>query len=115
MMNGFTGGILDGFFIFHAFFNLVFLLGFILFAVWLVQFLLKKKQILLWAGVFLIFGILGLFFTFRGGTSGMMFGNQYSLNEMFEHMLDDEHEEIDSPEDFRDHMIEEMREHMGIE
>lgn len=115
MMNSFSGSMPGGLWLLHILFDLVFLIGLALFVVWLVQFLLKKKQLLTWAIVLLIVGILGILLTFQGKMFGIKgFGNQMELSGMYQHMLEEEHEEIASPEEFREHMLEEMQEHMGF-
>lgn len=116
MMNVFSGGLPGGMWLLHILFDLTFLIGLVLFMVWLVQYLLKKKQLLTWAMVLLIIGIIGMVLTFRWNMFGMMgYGNQFGLSGMYQHMLDEDHEDISSPEEFRDHMLEEMQEHMGFE
>lgn len=115
MMNMFSGVIPGGMWLFHILFCLVFLIGLSLFLVWLVQFLLKKNQLLTWAIILLIVGIIGLLSTFQGSMFAIRgYGSQFGLTEMYQHMLDDEHDEFNTPEEFRDHMLEEMQEHMGL-
>lgn len=44
----------------------------------------------------------------------MGFNTPFGFQGMYQHMFDEDHEEITSPDEFRQHMIEEMEEHMGI-
>lgn len=116
MMNAFSGGMSGGIWSLHILFCLGFFIGLVLFVVWLVQFLLKKKQLLIWAVVLLVIGILGMLLTFPGHMFDKRgYGDKFGLSGMYQHMLEEEHEDINSPEEFREHMLEEMEEHMGFE
>lgn len=106
MMNSFSGGMLGGLWLLHILFCLGFFIGLVLFVVWLVQYLSKKKQLLIWAVALLGVGILGMVLTFQGHTFGRIGA--------YQHMLGEEHEEFNSVEEFREHMLEEMEEHMGF-
>lgn len=106
MMNAFSGDMLGVVWVLHGLFCLGFFIGLVLFVVWLTRFLLKKKQLLLWAIVLLVVGVLGMVLTFQGHTFGKA--------GMYQYMLDEEHEEFNSPEEFREHMLEEMEERMGL-
>lgn len=115
MMNIFSGGFPSGIWILHILFNLLFVIGFVLFLVWLVQYLNKKQQLITWAIILLTISIVGILLTFQGSMFNMMgFNTPFGFQGMYQHMFDEDHEEITSPDEFRQHMIEEMEEHMGI-
>lgn len=115
MMGMYSGGLPVGMGLLHFLFCLAFLIGLVLFVVWLVQVLNKKKQLLGWAIGLLVIGIIGVLLTFQFLGFGMMrgFGNN-SYQSMIDHMSDEEHDEFTTADEFREHMLEEMQEHMGF-
>ena len=111
----FPDGMPGGMWLLHILFCLLFLIGLVLFIVWLVQFLMKKKSLLTWAITLLVIGVIGMFLTFQFIGFGMMRSwNKGDFQGMYQYMLDDEHSDFSTPEEFREHMIEEMEEDMGL-
>ena len=100
----------------HVLFLVAILLGLILFLRW--AFLaLDKKSLMGWILWFLVIGLLGMFLTSGWGFQGMqaMHGSgQYGSDGFWSHMLQEDHEDIETAEQWREHMLEEMEEHMGF-
>lgn len=109
----------------HALFGVVLFLGVVLFIVWAFR-ALDKKALSTWMLWLLIVGALGVLLTSQfgfggfgiwGGRGGMMGGTsgfqQVNWQEMAKDMMSDDHSDLTTPEQWRDHMFEEMQEHMG--
>lgn len=98
----------------HLFFMTVFLVGVIFFVAWAIR-ALSKEQLKNWAIWALAIGFIGLLVTMMlgfGGRTGVYgFEGEEWLNM---HLMDEEHEELSSLDDWREHMLEEMEEHMGF-
>ncbi len=93
----------------HVFFLIVFLVGLVLFIVWAVR-TIKKDKLLPWAIGLLILGILGGSFTMQWGM--MNSWNNVNWQNMAQHMRDEDHSDLTAPEEWQEHMLEEMSEYM---
>jgi fatty acid desaturase len=100
----------------HWLFGLALVLGAILFVVWAVR-ALNKKSLATWAAWLLIVGALGTILTSGWGMSGVWSGmhgyGSVNWQGMGQHMMDDDHAELGTAEEWQEHMLEEMKEHMG--
>ena len=117
-MNTFSGssyGIWGGWHI-HMLFGLALLVGLVFFVVWAIR-AIGKKELASWALALIIIGALGVILTAGWGGKGwtMMHGNNSSWQEMAEHMEDEDHSDLQTSEDWQEHMKEEMSEHMGFD
>lgn len=114
MMGTFAGGGAGLLWVLHFLFCLAFLIGLILFIVWIVNVLSKKKQLLPWALGLLAVGIIGILLTCQYVGYGMMktFKN-YDFGSKAEGMMLEQNMEFGTPEDM---MMQEtgMTEEMGI-
>ena len=101
---------------FHWIFIGLLIVGAVLFVRW--AFLaLSKDQVKTWAIWLIIIGALGMVLTANWGLEGMRYMHGSYNNTgywMMGHMFDDEYQNFDTPEEWRDHMLDEMEEHMGI-
>lgn len=110
----------------HLLFGTVLVLGVVLFVAWALR-SLDKKGLGQWALWLLIIGALGVLLTSQFGFGGLLFGGgggmmggmmgggfrQVNWQEMAKDMITEDHSDLTTPEQWRDHMFEEMREHMG--
>lgn len=100
----------------HWIFIGLLIIGAILFVRW--AFIsLSKEQVKDWAIWLIIIGTLGMVLTSNWGFEGMRYMHSSfnnNSNWMTTHMFDDEYKNFNTPEEWREHMLEEMEEHMGI-
>lgn len=98
----------------HWIFISISVIGVVLFLRWAFM-VLDKKEIKNWSALLIVIGVLGMLLTSVWGVEGMKYvhGNTSNSFWMMEHMMDEDHD-FDSIEEWREHMLEEMEEHMGL-
>ena len=105
----------------HFIFGGVLILGLIFLVIWANK-VLDKKDLKTWTIWLIVIGLVGTLLTGHWGMNGWssMMHRGFSANnvdwrEMADHMNEEDHEEINTPEEWKEHMIEEMGEHMGFD
>jgi asparagine N-glycosylation enzyme membrane subunit Stt3 len=102
----------------HWIFGLAIAIGVVLLIIWAAR-TLKADQLKTWVIWLLVIGVIGSFLTSGMGWSGMhgswggMHGKNINWQTMGQHMQSDDHSELTTPEEWREHMKEEMKEYMN--
>jgi hypothetical protein len=101
----------------HWIFWATLLIGVVLFILWANKGL-DAKKLASWATWAIIIGLIGTLLTggmWSSGRYGMHGGFSKNINwqTMGQHMQEDDHSDLSTPEEWQEHMLEEMKEHMG--
>jgi phosphoglycerol transferase MdoB-like AlkP superfamily enzyme len=98
----------------HWIFISISVIGVVLFIRWAFV-ALDKNSLKNWSALLIIVGVLGMLLTGLWGLEGMQYMHSGNSNSswMMEHMMDEDHD-FESNEEWREHMLEEMEEHMGL-